>query len=301
MKETVCEAKGLTKIYGKQRPLDGIDLMIYKGDICGFIGKNGAGKTTLMRIATGLSLPNEGTCSTFGDKTLGANERMGCLIDYPSFFSDLSARDNLKYYCIQKGITDLTKIDRALERVKLSDTGKKKYRNFSLGMKQRMGIAYAIMDDPEFLILDEPINGLDPIGISDMRDLFIDLNENHNTTILLSSHILVELYNLATRFVFIDNGKIIKDITKKELDEECRVSIKIRCSDVSRAVVALENEAHIKEYTVLSDSDFNIYDEISVEAVNSILSSNGIDVYSAVKNGISLEDYFKDLIGGESV
>ena len=300
MKETVFEAKGLTKRYGRQTALIGIDLTIYKGDICGFIGKNGAGKTTLMRIATGLSMPTEGTCSTFGDQTLNANERMGCLIDYPSFFSDLSARDNLKYYCIQKGITDLSKIDRALERVKLIGTGKKKYKNFSLGMKQRMGIAYAIMDDPEFLILDEPVNGLDPIGISDMRDLFIDLNENHNITILLSSHILVELYNLATRFVFIDNGKIIKDITKKELDEECKIGTMIRCSDVSRAVVALENEAHIKDYTVIDDTDFNIYDEISQDAVQKILAENGVEVYSAAKNGISLEDYFKSLIGGES-
>ena len=300
MKETVFEAKGLTKRYGRQTALNGIDLTIYKGDICGFIGKNGAGKTTLMRIATGLSLPTEGTCSTFGDQTLNASERMGCLIDYPSFFSDLSARDNLKYYCIQKGITDLSKIDRALERVKLGNTGKKKYKNFSLGMKQRLGIAYAIMDDPEFLILDEPVNGLDPIGISDMRDLFVDLNENHNTTILLSSHILVELYNLATRFVFIDNGRIIKDITKKELDEECKISTRIRCSDVSRAVVALENEAHIKDYTVIDDTDFNIYDEISPDVVKKILSDNGVEVYSAAKNGISLEDYFKALIGGES-
>ena len=300
MKETVFEAKGLTKRYGRQTALNGIDLTIYKGDICGFIGKNGAGKTTLMRIATGLSMPTEGTCSTFGDQTLNANERMGCLIDYPSFFSDLSAKDNLKYYCIQKGITDLSKIDRALERVKLGDTGKKKYKNFSLGMKQRLGIAYAIMDDPEFLILDEPVNGLDPIGISDMRDLFVDLNENHNTTILLSSHILVELYNLATRFVFIDNGRIIKDITKKELDDECKISTRIRCSDVSRAVVALENEAHIKDYTVIDDTDFNIYDEISPDVVKKILSDNGVEVYSAAKNGISLEDYFKALIGGES-
>ena len=300
MKETVFEAKGLTKRYGRQTALNGIDLTIYKGDICGFIGKNGAGKTTLMRIATGLSMPTEGTCSSFGDQTLNANERMGCLIDYPSFFSDLSAKDNLKYYCIQKGITDLSKIDRALERVKLGDTGKKKYKNFSLGMKQRLGIAYAIMDDPEFLILDEPVNGLDPIGISDMRDLFVDLNENHNTTILLSSHILVELYNLATRFVCIDNGRIIKDITKKELDDECKISTRIRCSDVSRAVVALENEAHIKDYTVIDDTDFNIYDEISPDVVKKILSDNGVEVYSAAKNGISLEDYFKALIGGES-
>ena len=300
MKETVFEARGLTKRYGRQTALNGIDLTIYKGDICGFIGKNGAGKTTFMRIVTGLSMPTEGTCSTFGDQTLNANERMGCLIDYPSFFSDLSARDNLKYYCIQKGITDLSKIDRALERVKLIGTGKKKYKNFSLGMKQRMGIAYAIMDDPEFLILDEPVNGLDPIGISDMRDLFIDLNENHNITILLSSHILVELYNLATRFVFIDNGRIIKDITKKELDEECKISTRIRCSDVSRAIVALENEAHIKDYTVIDDTDFNIYDEISPDVVQKILSDNGVEVYSAAKNGISLEDYFKALIGGES-
>ena len=300
MKETVFEARGLTKRYGRQTALNGIDLTIYKGDICGFIGKNGAGKTTFMRIATGLSMPTEGTCSAFGDQTLSANERMGCLIDYPSFFSDLSARDNLKYYCIQKGITDLSKIDRALERVKLIGTGKKKYKNFSLGMKQRLGIAYAIMDDPEFLILDEPVNGLDPIGISDMRELFLDLNENHNITILLSSHILVELYNLATRFVFIDSGRILKDISKKELDDECKISTRVRCSDVSRAVVALENEAHIKDYTVIDDTDFNIYDEISPDVVQRILSDNGVEVYSAAKNGISLEDYFKALIGGES-
>lgn len=300
MKETVFETHGLTKIYGRQKALDQIDLAIGKGEICGLIGRNGAGKTTLMRIATGLSLPSGGTCTTFGASPTESNDRVGCLIDYPSFFSDLSARDNLKYYCIQKGITDLTKIDRALERVKLEDTKKKKYKNFSLGMKQRLGIALAILDEPEFLILDEPINGLDPIGISDMRDLFIDLNQNHNITILISSHILTELYNLATRFIFIDDGHILRSITKKELDDECKVGLKIRCDNVTAAVVALEKEAHITDYTVIDDTDFNLFDDISPEEVNRIMAEHGVNVYAISKAGLSLEDYFKTILGGEN-
>ncbi|MBO4636012.1 MAG: ATP-binding cassette domain-containing protein [Clostridiales bacterium] len=299
MKETVFEAKELTKTYGKHTVLRNVSLSIGRGEIVGLIGRNGAGKTTLMRLATGLSKATGGTCTTFGDPTNGSNDRMGCLIDYPAFFSDMSAKNNLKYYCIQKGITDLGKIDKALERVKLGDTGKKKYKNFSLGMKQRLGIAFAIMDEPEFLILDEPINGLDPIGISDIRDLLIDLNTNHNITILISSHILSELYNLADRFIFIDGGRILKDITKKDLDDCCRVGIKIKCEDVTRAVVALEKEAQIKDYTVISDTDINVYDDLTPEDAQRILSIEGINVFSVTKAGISLEDYFKSLLGGE--
>ena len=224
MRETVLQTKGLSKSYGSFQALDHVDLTIYKGDIYGLIGRNGAGKTTIMKIVTGLAEKSGGEFTLFskrGEELGNEKRRIGCLIENPAFFSGLTARQNLMYYAIQKGITDKSQIDNALEMVHLSDVGNKKYRKFSLGMKQRLGIALALMDHPDFMILDEPINGLDPIGIKELRDTFQRLNAEEEITFLISSHILSELYAVANRFLFIDKGKVLKEVTKQELDLEC--------------------------------------------------------------------------------
>jgi ABC-2 type transport system ATP-binding protein len=300
MKEAIIRAHGLTRIYGRHRALNGVDITVNRGDIYGLIGRNGAGKTTMLKIFTGLTIPDEGSYELFGKESEQERGRIGCLIDFPAFFGNLSAHDNLKYYCILKGITDLSKIDTALERVGLTNTGRKKYRNFSLGMKQRLGIALAILDEPELLILDEPINGLDPIGISDMRDLFIKLNEELGITIVISSHILSELYTLAGRFIFIEEGRILKDVSKEELDEECKVSINITCNDLSRAAAVLEEQCGIRDYKITDDRTLKVYDDVDEIFLQDRLREEGIGVMSAVRRGISLEDYFKMLVGGKA-
>ena len=298
MKETILKTSGLTKCYGKQKALDGIDLTVNRGEICGLIGKNGAGKTTLMKVITGLTCVDNGTFELFGKADVKEERtRIGCIIDSPAFFGNLSAYDNLKYYCILKGITDLTKIGKALECVGLTDTGKKKYRNFSLGMKQRLGIALAILDEPELLILDEPINGLDPIGIADMRELFRKLNKEAGITIVISSHILPELDSLATRFIFIDSGRIVKSLSKEELDDECRVSLNITCDDTSKASTVLERYLGIKEYKITDSRTIKIYDPVQEEELRAALEKEGMQILSVENKGVSLEDYFRMIVG----
>jgi len=298
MKETILKTSGLTKCYGKQKALDGIDLTVNRGEICGLIGKNGAGKTTLMKVITGLTCVDNGTFELFGKADVKEERtRIGCIIDSPAFFGNLSAYDNLKYYCILKGITDLTKIGKALECVGLTDTGKKKYRNFSLGMKQRLGIALAILDEPELLILDEPINGLDPIGIADMRELFRKLNKEAGITIVISSHILPELDSLATRFIFIDSGRIVKSLSKEELDDECRVSLNITCDDTSKASTVLERYLGIKEYKITDSRTIKIYDPVQEEELRAALEKEGMQILSVESKGVSLEDYFRMIVG----
>ena len=297
MKETILKAGSLTKCYGKQKALDAVDLTVSRGEICGLIGRNGAGKTTLMKVFTGLTCVDEGTVELFDGDDVRERTRIGCIIDSPAFFGNLSAYDNLKYYCIVKGITDLTKIGKALERVGLNDTGKKKYRNFSLGMKQRLGIALAIMDEPELLILDEPINGLDPIGIADMRELFRSLNEETGITIMISSHILPELDSLATRFIFIDKGRIVKSLSKEELDDECRRSLNVSCDDVSAAATVIEESLHIRDYKVTDNNTIKIYDPVQEEELRDVLQKAGVQIERIESKGVSLEDYFRMIIG----
>ena len=296
MKDTILKAQGLTKCYGKQKALDKVDLTVNRGEICGLIGKNGAGKTTLMKVFTGLTLADEGTAELFGKEGPEERTRIGCIIDFPAFFGNLNAYDNLKYYCIIKGITDLSKIDKALERVGLSDTGRKKYRNFSLGMKQRLGIALAILDEPELMILDEPINGLDPIGIGDMRELFRKLNEETGITIMISSHILSELENLATRFVFIDQGRIVKSLSKEELDEECRVSLNLTCDNTSLASTVLENTCGIRDYKITDNVTIKIYDPIQEEDLCNAMTQAGVKVGKIESKGVSIEEYFRMIV-----
>lgn len=299
MQEVVLQTVNLTKKYKDFVALDNDNITIHKGDIYGLIGRNGAGKTTLMKTITTLTNKTGGTFSLFGseEELTESKRRIGCLIESPAFFGSLTAYQNLKYYAIQKGITNDKQIDKVLKAVDLFKEKDKKFKNFSLGMKQRLGIAFAILDNPDFIILDEPINGLDPIGIKEIRDTLKRLNEEEKITILISSHILSELYLIANHFCFIDKGRIIKDLSKEELDLECSKCIVIRTKDVKKATVVLEQELKTTNYKVIDNTEIRLYDYLeNTLKVNKTLLANDIDVMGIYESGISLEDYFDSLI-----
>ena len=300
MKEIVLKTNNLTKKYKDFVALDKVNIEINKGDIYGLIGRNGAGKTTLMKIITTLANKTSGefTLLNHSDNDITETKRsIGSLIENPAFFPNLSAYNNLKYYAIQKGITNHEQINEVLKLVGLDDAKKKKFKNFSLGMKQRLGIAFAILDNPDFIILDEPINGLDPIGISDLRDTFKRLNTERNITILISSHILSELYLLATRFCIIEKGKVMKELSKEELDIECSKCIVIKTDDAKKVAVILEKDLKTTNYKVVNKEEVRLYDYLeNIETVNKTLVKNDVNIKQINETGISLEDYFKSVI-----
>ena len=301
MKETVLKATGLTKRYKDFTALDGADLTVYRGDIYGLIGRNGAGKTTLMKTVTGLTAKSDGEYEIFGKSGAAAEAergRIGCLIENPAFFGNMTAFQNLRYYCCQKGIADISCIDKVLGLVQLTEAKNKKFKTFSLGMKQRLGIAFAMLDNPDLLILDEPINGLDPIGISELRDTFRRLNSESSMTIMISSHILSELYAVADRFLFIDRGKVLKEMTKEDLDLECSRCVSIKTDDTKSASVVLENELGISDYKVISSNEIRVYEKgADPSIIVRAIVNKGIAVFGLSESGISLEDYYKQLVG----
>ena len=300
MKDIILRTNNLTKKYKDFTALNNVNITINKGDIYGLIGRNGAGKTTLMKVITTLTNKTSGEFYLFDKDDSDLTEtkrRIGCLIENPAFFENLTAYQNLKYYAIQKGIVDYSQIDKVLDLVKLSDSKKKKFKTFSLGMKQRLGIAFAMLDNPDFVILDEPINGLDPIGISELRETLKKLNEESNITMLISSHILSELYLLANKFCFIEKGKIIKELSKEELDVECSRAIVIKTNNVKETCLILEKELNTKNYKVIDKHEVRLYDYLDDSGkVNKELAKNDIDVISIYESGISLEDYFKSIL-----
>ena len=301
MREIVLQTAQLSKRYGNFTALDNADMTVYSEDIYGLIGRNGAGKTTIMKIITGLTEKSGGEYEIFGKKGAAADKekrRIGCLIENPAFFGGMTAYQNLKYYALQKGITDKKQIDEALALVNLTEVKNKKYRKFSLGMKQRLGIALAVMDNPDLIILDEPINGLDPIGISELRDTFKKLSHERGVTLIISSHILSELYMVANRFLFIEKGNVLKELTKEELDIECMRCHVVKTDDTKRAAVLIERELGITNYKVIDSGELRIYDEnVNPNDLNKLLIQNNINVSSIFETGISLEDYFKSLVG----
>ena len=299
MREIVLQTQGLSKNYQAFKALDSVDMTVFRGDIYGLIGRNGAGKTTIMKIVTGLTEKSGGSFELFSKKgeNLGnERRRIGCLIENPAFFGGLTAYQNLNYYALQKGITNKKQIDEALELVNLTEVKDKKFRKFSLGMKQRLGVALAVMDNPDLIILDEPINGLDPIGISELRDTFKRLNAQKGITFIISSHILSELYMVATRFLIIDQGRVLKEITKEELDLECMRCIAVKTDNTKHAAVILEQNG-IEEYKVIDSSELRVYkNDVKPQDLNRLLIQNGVNVSEVFETGISLEDYFKSLI-----
>lgn len=303
MKKVVLKTYNITKKYGEQLAVDNVNMTIKKGDIYGFIGQNGAGKTTLIRLITGLIHKSGGEI-----ELLGANEEnelnkartmVGSLIESPSFYTNMTARENLEVSRLVRNIPGKKCIDEVLELVGLKDVEKKKVKNFSLGMRQRLGIANALMGNPKLLILDEPINGLDPMGIVEIRELLKKINKEKDMTILISSHILSELSELATTYGIISNGKLIEEITAKQLSEKCRQYIDLRVDDTARAVILLERELGISDYEVLEDSNIKVFSNLdNVGEINSLLSRSGIIVESISVKGENLEEYFMNKVGG---
>ena len=303
MKKVVLKTYNITKKYGEQLAVDNVNMTIKKGDIYGFIGQNGAGKTTLIRLITGLIHKSGGEI-----ELLGANEEnelnkartmVGSLIESPSLYTNMTARENLEVSRLVRNIPGKKCIDEVLELVGLKDVEKKKVKNFSLGMRQRLGITNALMGNPKLLILDEPINGLDPMGIVEIRELLKKINKEKDMTILISSHILSELSELATTYGIISNGKLIEEITAKQLSEKCRQYIDLKVDDTARAVILLERELGISDYEVLEDSNIKVFSNLdNVGEVNSLLSRSGIIVESISVKGENLEEYFMNKVGG---
>lgn len=296
----ILQIENLTKTYGKNNSVSHINMTINKGDIYGFIGRNGAGKTTTIKMITGMVSPTSGKIKLFESDNLSRErQKIGTVIEAPAFIPHLSAKDNLYAQCLLTGNKDKGIIDETLELVGLSNTGKKKAKNFSLGMKQRLGIAIALISKPEFLILDEPTNGLDPAGIKEMREFLLKLNKEKNLTILISSHILGELSRLASRYGIIDNGKIIEEFSSKELNDRCTSSLHIRVNDVQKACDVLRSQLKTENFKVLDKNNIELLDFIDESGkVNSTLAKNDIIVESISRNTTDLESYFLKVIGG---
>ncbi len=297
MSEYILETNNLTKTYGRKKALDNVSLKIRKSDIYGFIGKNGAGKTTAIKLIAGLIKPTAGDIKLFGDLSLKeGRKKIGVVIENPAFYPYMTARQNIEVQRITKGVQDATVTDELLKVVGLSEAENKKAKNFSLGMKQRLGIALALVGDPEFLILDEPINGLDPTGIREIRELIIKLNQEVGITVLISSHILGELSKMCTSYGVINEGKLVSQITNEELQRQVRPFTKLTVNNPKKATEILNNELEIFDLKVDGNIIY-IYDssDRSVE-VNSVLANNDIIVESISKEEGSYEDYFIKLM-----
>ena len=298
--ETILKASNITKKYGNKLVINDISLTINRGDIYGFIGRNGAGKTTFMRIVLSLAKQNSGTITFFENQTITqAGIKIGSLIEEPGLFKNATAYENLKRFCILYG-ADCSKINELLDLVKLNDVGKKKVKNFSLGMRQRLGIAIALLKDPEFLVLDEPVNGLDPYGIQQLREIFLRLNKEKNVTLFISSHYLDELSKIVTKYGIIDNGILLEEIEADKLKEKCKDKIIADVDNLKKAKEVLSTI--IPSENIVENNDFleiyNYQDELS--KINKILINNDINVNSVYQNFESVEDYFMKKIGGKS-
>lgn len=302
MSDYVVSTNCLTKRYGKQLAVNQVSLHVKRGDIYGFVGKNGAGKTTFLKMISGLAAPTSGEISLFGKQGTNmkqAYSRLGTLIEAPGLYPNLSAYENLKLKCICIGVKDRTCIEECLELVGLGDVGTKKVKNYSLGMKQRLGIAMSLIGNPDLLILDEPINGLDPEGIVQIRDTILHLNKEKNITIIISSHILEELSKIATVYGFINKGNLIQELTKEELMAKCSERIEIKLVDAQRACTILEEEHHITNYKVVDKDTIYVFDHLEDCAhINMSLAKAGICVQSIGVNNESLESYFLELTEG---
>ena len=299
--DSIVEVKNITKKYGKKKALDDVTLNIPKGSIYGLVGKNGAGKTTLMRLITGLQMPSEGEYKIFGVSYKDKNatkyrKQIGSLIEQPGIFSDLNAYQNMKVQFINLGMTSYSRINEILDMVGLGNVGKKPAMTFSLGMKQRLGIALAMAGNPDLLILDEPINGLDPEGIVDIREMLLRINKENGTTIIISSHILGELEHLATNYAFIDNGKIVKEISSAELKKECRKSSVLKVNGINELCIVLEKLG--LEYKITGEDTIVVYGDFGLSELVMEASKAGADILDSETNNENLESYFLEIVGG---
>ncbi|MCH5203645.1 MAG: ABC transporter ATP-binding protein [Oscillospiraceae bacterium] len=297
----VLKTNGLCKHYRQFKALNGLTMNVPKGAIYGFVGKNGAGKTTLIRLICGLQRPTSGHFELYGiknaDRSISkSRRRMGAVVETPSIYLDMTAEDNLKQQYRFLGSPSFDGIGELLKLVGLENTGKKKARNFSLGMKQRLGIAVALCGSPDFLVLDEPINGLDPQGIIEIRELILKLNRERQITVLISSHILDELSRLATHYGFIDSGRIIKEMSAEELEAALRKCVRMRVSDV-KALARVLDGMDI-EYKILDANTADVYANPNFTQLAMALSKENCEVISMEEHDENLESFYVNLVGG---
>ncbi len=301
--EYVLTTEALCKYYKHFKALNGLTMHVPKGAIYGIVGKNGAGKTTLIRLLCGLQEPTKGSFYLYGVQNnhkgiQKARRRIGAVVETPSIYLNMTAEENIKEQYRVLGLPSFEGIKELLDLVGIGDTGKKKAKNFSLGMRQRLGIAIALCGDPDFLVLDEPVNGLDPQGIIEMRELILKLNRERQITVLISSHILDELSRLATHYGFIDNGQIVKEISAPELEAACRKCLRMEVTDLR--VFAQVCDSLKLEYQIVSDAMVDIYGKVRITEFVLALAKGGCEVLSVDERDESLEGYYVSLIGGAS-
>ena len=300
--EYIIQSHGLTKMYGQTAALKNADIRVRKGSIYGLVGNNGAGKTTFLKILTGWIRPTAGSFTMLGESTEAgyrkARTRIGSIIEAPGFYPKLTAKQNLEYYRLQRGIPGKETVDNVLEMVGLSQAAGKKFCKLSLGMKQRLGLGLALMGEPELLILDEPINGLDPAGIVEVRNLLLKLNKEKGVTILISSHILTELENIATDYGFLNTGELAEEIGVEKLREKCRTFLEIQVTDAAAYTALLESEMLCSNYCVLPDNRIHIMEKVdNVSDYSALAVSHGIGLLGLEMKEINLENYYMNLIG----
>lgn len=305
MNEFVLRTNHLSKSknYHAKMALNKVNVSIKKGSIYGFIGQNGAGKSTLIRLVCGLAYPTAGTIELFGKSNerelIEVRKRIGTIIEGPALYPHMTAYENLEAHRLLKGIPGKECIEKTLHLVGLQDTGKKKAKNFSLGMKQRLGLAIALLGDPEFLILDEPINGLDPMGVVEIRELLKKLNQEYGITILISSHILSELHLLATHYGIIHQGELLEQLTVKELNEKCQQYLHIKVDNPNKAASVIETHFTTQDFEVMPDGSIQLFAYVDVPGeVSKALTSQGLVIEQFMPMGEDLESYFTNRIGG---
>jgi len=300
----ILRTTNLLKKYKDKEVITDVNMSIKKGEIYGFLGPNGAGKTTIMKMMLNLIKPNSGEIEIFGEKlnnhkSYETLKRIGSIIEYPVFYDKLTGRENLELHCEYMGYYDKNAIDKAIKLVNLTEIDNKAVKDFSLGMKQRLGIARAIITKPELLILDEPINGLDPIGIKEIRDILKMLNKEYGITILISSHILGEVEQIADTIGIINNGKLIEEVSMESIRENNTEYIEIITKDCIRAVYILENDLHISNFKVIDNTLIRIYDlELSQKDISKTLILNEVEIETINRKNNTLEDHFLNLLNG---
>ena len=300
--EYVLETDGLCKRYRNFTALRGLNMRIPKGAIYGFVGRNGAGKTTLIRLICGLQEPTDGSFTLYGAKNTDAKierarRRMGAVVESPAIYPDMTARENIRQQYRVLGLPSDDGIDELLHLVGLGDTGRKNVKNFSLGMRQRLGIAIALAGNPDFLVLDEPVNGLDPQGIIEMRELILTLNREHGITVLISSHILDELSRLATHYGFIDGGRMVKEMSAEELEMRCRKCTRVEATN-SKVLSRVLDQLGV-EYRIVDDSRADIFADVQVTKLVAEAQKENCVIYSMKEQDESLESFYMNLVGGE--
>lgn len=300
MRERIVEARGITKQYKNVTALDHVDITVRRGDIYGLVGDNGAGKTTFLKLLSGQIYTTEGELRLFGEsdeRKLRKNRaRIGALIENPAYYPGMSVEMNLEYYRIQRGIPGKEKVMQVLRLVGLWEKRNEKCEKLSLGMKQRFGIALALLGEPELLILDEPINGLDPSGIIDIRNLLLKLNQEKHITIIISSHILAELEQIAAVYGFLGNGRVLEEIESETLHEKCADYVELKLLEPEKYTALLEKELRCTDYQVLQDKTVRIHHpKLEMEQYSGLAAVHGIGILGLERHSMSLEAYYMDL------